>query len=364
MNNSIVDNRPFHRHKKMRTMADEITVSHLLRERNSFVQHGWPYGTALANFFYEKHLVKLQRPTIVEVGAGLGHVADNVIEFLLGKGILPRYSILELSPNLITAQKRRLDKWKDYVTIIQGDAEHIDEYISKADLVFANEVIGDFRVIKGIPRRHDIKFDIGCKRGQADQNRAWRIARGVVHKYGLGIPKSRYHKTFAINYGAIKFIEKIWDVLVQGGHACLIEYTSKFARRVRLRGHDEYSISTNHIKKVCERIGFGLDFGSVDEFLRIPSDARHVDFKHVNLWLAMGVDPYSMADERGEIEVDQVQPYLDLFKKAPTKYVKLDKWLTPDEFNQIAKQKGWKIGSPDTEKANLHKKLDYFILHK
>lgn len=85
---------------------------------------------------------------ILEFGAGSGALAESVLQALHQSGIKPKYSILEVSPDLQARQKERLKHFGDQVLWLQ----HLPDEFSGC--VLANEVL-DAMPVKMVQRDLD-----------------------------------------------------------------------------------------------------------------------------------------------------------------------------------------------------------------
>src|ERR1041385_5435702 len=147
----------------------ETTLSHLFRIPHPALA-GRTYGQALVDALLARGAVPEGRVRMLEVGAGLGYVARHVIDRLREKGRTVDYTILELAPALITAQKAKVGsdaKW------IEGDALAVDVPTASFDLVLSNEMVGD------LPAKQLSRIDIGLElagTGTADRAKVTAIS--------------------------------------------------------------------------------------------------------------------------------------------------------------------------------------------
>lgn len=348
-------------------MSDEVSLSHFLRDRNSFVRNGWAYGEALAHFILDKDLLQGSSPHIVEVGCGLGDLAATAIPVFRDAGKELQYTMVDLSLRLQGAQRKRTEKLGVRIDSVRGDGEKIDKLVEGCDLLICNEALADFRTITNIPLTRG-----GQPTGNSEDNpknqKVWGAAWDMIERYGLKVPPTDVkvpptdeHRiqdsslSFALNYGAIKFIEALQRILPPGGNAFIAEHMKQYAEKWPLFGHTEHSISTSHLERVFDALGFKWETGKCDDFLQPGKGKRMVDFMQVNLWLMMGKNPYENADEASK--------YLDMMNADPMRYMKLDKAVTLDEFRELARREGWNIGTPVTTRLGTDK-YTYYLLRK
>ncbi|MBA3453862.1 MAG: class I SAM-dependent methyltransferase, partial [Deltaproteobacteria bacterium] len=118
----------------------ETTLSHLLREPHPAL-NGKTYGQALIDALLAKEgFVPEGRVRVLEIGAGLGYVAKDVIARLRAAGREVQYTIVELAPALAKAQQERIGK---DATWIVGDALAVSVPDASFDLILSNEMVGD-----------------------------------------------------------------------------------------------------------------------------------------------------------------------------------------------------------------------------
>ncbi|MBM3308866.1 MAG: class I SAM-dependent methyltransferase [Candidatus Altiarchaeales archaeon] len=366
---NLTNNRDFHLMEKEATMGDETSLSHFLRDRNSFVRNGWAYGEALAHFILERGLISGNNPHIVEVGGGLGDVARTAIPVFLEAGKDIRYTMVDLSPKLQEAQRRNTAEFGGRMEYVSGDAEKIDRLVPHADFVLCNEVIADYRAIGNIPLTRGGK-PTGLEQAEGDirrNQRVWNVAWDMIDQYHLTVPKEDDKVySFALNYGAIKFVEALHRLLPPGGSAFLVEFTSPFARTAELPKHQEHSISKIHMKQVLDTLGFKWQMGNGNDYLGIDPNKQTVREEVVALWLMIGQNPYDFMKDPKYPSVSnlwKLRPYQDRLIADPAKYKVLDRRVTPEEFKVLAKQMGWNIENPETEPIGKPG-FDYYILQK
>ncbi|MFC2162267.1 class I SAM-dependent methyltransferase [Candidatus Altiarchaeota archaeon] len=369
----IVDNRGFHRNEKQATMVDEISLAHVLREGNSFVRNGWSYGQALTHYLLEKGMVQGGKPRILEVGPGPGDLAAAAIPTLLEVGKDLSYTMLDIAPHLIAEQTRKTHKWRDRVRHVSGDAEKADKLVAGADLVICNEVLADFRTLDNIPKKRGGK-PTGIAEKHPRNQQAWGLAWDMIEKYGLDVPRrllDNPRMSFAINYGAIKFLEALDRVLPPGGAAYVSEFTSEYAKPVSLPGHTEYSISESHFEKTLTKLGFKWEKGGCNDFLGIKHNNKAVDIAQVNLWLMMKDDPYMGVPQEDDTTLlsgrqfyhEEIRHALTEFRRDPRKYTKLDRAVTPQEYDELRKKNGWDVERPQTLPVGADD-FTYYLIRK
>ncbi|GIW72103.1 MAG: hypothetical protein KatS3mg102_1645 [Planctomycetota bacterium] len=127
----------------------ESTLSHLYREPHPALG-GRSYGARLAEVLRERGLLGPHTRRIVEVGGGTGAMAEAFLEALPAPAPVRHYTIVELAPALLAAQRRRLSgspgALPAAVHWVQGHAEALPLRSGCTDLLLCNEVIADLRV--------------------------------------------------------------------------------------------------------------------------------------------------------------------------------------------------------------------------
>jgi len=346
-------------------MLDEVSLSHLLRRPGPFVQNNWTYGEALGHFLLEQDLLPADRPAVfVEVGGGLGDVAAGVLPVLAGAGRLKEYIILDLSPELQAAQRERLRDTRPPVRLLSGDAERLRRTITEADFVLSNEVIGDFRTIDGVPRTRGGPPTGGFPQDDSRHRRYWALAWDLVDRYDLDVPDEAEAPSFAVNWGAIRFVEALRAVLPPGGGAFLVENATPFARPLELPGHREYSIGERHLVRVLDRLGFACSVGNVADFLHPGRTFTIVSPRHLGLWLASRV--VSPDDRRAwELLNDPAVDWparVARLREALGGDLRIDTAMAPETLVRCLQTAGLDVGLPVTNV--LGRQFRYFSLHK
>ena len=146
----------------------ETTLSHLLRVPHP-VLSGRTYGESLVDALLAKNAIAPDSIRVLEIGAGLGYVARDVIARLRGAGRNVAYAIVELAPALAAAQQKLLG---GDATWIAGDA--LDVVLPEADLILCNEMVGDLPAT--LLSRADIGLDLDGT-GEADPTRVRAYSR-------------------------------------------------------------------------------------------------------------------------------------------------------------------------------------------
>ncbi len=231
-------------------MDDEITISHLLRSPNSFTGNGLPFGSILARNLMERGLVR-EGMRVLEVGPGLGDLADGFSREANPK----EYVFVDISPGIMDFLKTRFTG-KTYRFVLADFLQMKTN--EKYDLIICNEVLSDFPTIVNF-------FLESVGEGEGIYGDAFRM----VKEYGLDVKD-----TTNFNYGAIKFLEVSNRILREGGVIFVCEQDcdrdgTGQPERIRVFGHNEYTVKMTWLGKVARGLGFTVETGSLTEFLGV-----------------------------------------------------------------------------------------------
>jgi len=242
----------------------ETTLSHLLRIPHPALR-GRTYGEALADVLLARDAIPSGTVRVLEIGAGLGYVARDVIARLRGAGRQVAYSIVELSPALAAAQQKLLGS---DATWHMGDA--LELALPEADLVICNEMVGD------LPARQLSRADIGLgldMTGQADPARVRAYSREAAE---LGVVLDDAPEPFYLQHGALALVAKIAHALAPGGTAVVTEFgdTNAWPKLSSHLDHPELSTHFGHLLKVAQGSGLVGAIEFVIDLLDFERDER------------------------------------------------------------------------------------------
>lgn len=207
----------------------ETTLSHLLRIPHPALR-GRTYGQALIDVLIARGAVPEGRVRVLEIGAGLGYVAEHAIERLRAAGRTVEYTIIELSPALAQAQQARLG---DRATWLVGDALAVTAPEGAFELVLCNEMVGD------LPAQQPAAEDVVAAAGRYGVN-------------GDDAPTPCYLQT-----GAFELIARIATWLAPGGTALLTEFGDRTRWPVLSSQLDHPELSTHfgHLEQTAKHVG-------------------------------------------------------------------------------------------------------------
>ena len=204
---------------------------------------------------------------VLEIGGGYGFLMKDFLDRSKGLDVC----MLDISPFLLDKQKEIL---KDFsVSYRQEDFLETDMATLRGfDLVILNENLGDFPTLTNI-RPDFLQGDI---RGACDPAIEKAIRFFEVYKFEL--PD---RETFDFNIGAIEALGKLCAAGVPhiflGEHSCEAQVPATLCsiiriestgnpERIRLKGHDEYSIKFSYLEAVARTYGYEVVRGPFVDF--------------------------------------------------------------------------------------------------
>ena len=235
----------------------EPTVNHILRFPSQLLS-GLDYGTRFCDAVFE-HAPELKAAKVLdvlEIGGGTGTFARSFIKRARDTVGSLSYQIMDLSPVLAESQRRVLANLQPAVGHFAQDATELDLPQHRFDLIIANEVIADFPV-GSVERTED---DGGKFVGEGAT---------CLEKYGLSTEDAP--KSFYVNSGVFRFLERAWDHLTPGGVVVVSEYggASLYPRESFHLNHSEFSIHFGHVIECAQKIGFNCRLITLTEYLGI-----------------------------------------------------------------------------------------------
>lgn len=222
----------------------ETTIAYLLRNDTNILE-GDSYGKAVIKRILPLLTKKENKVLkILEIGAGLGHMARSIVTHLNELKIQYTYDIVDLAESLIDIQKKVLDDNK--VRFHNCNCENFCE--GKFDIIICNEVIAD----------------LSCERNDSLSVEG----KEYVSRYKIDISQEKEY----INLGAFKAIENIYNMLNEGGVAFVSEYKendglAKISNM--MNDHMEVSVNFTNIISVAQQNGFHVNYISLQDFLNI-----------------------------------------------------------------------------------------------
>ncbi|HEX4418030.1 MAG TPA: SAM-dependent methyltransferase [Kofleriaceae bacterium] len=334
----------------------ETTLSHLLRAPHPALavhapgsSNGAPgaapvprsYGQALADVLLAKAAVPEGTIRILELGAGLGYVARDVIQRLRGAGRDVHYTIIELSPVLAGAQQGRL-AGIDQVSWVLGDV--LDVVLDATfDLVLSNEMAGD------LPARALTRADLGLAAdgGIVDREQLRAISPRAAE---LGIVLDDAPEPLYLQTGAIDMIARIAAWLAPGGTAIVTEFgdIAAWPKLSTQLDHPELSTHFGHLLQAARALGleanveFVIDLLDFDRTLQGLATTRS-HFRALRaLAAAAGID-LAKIGYTPELLTHTVSDKLDLSTIGELRWDKIEDrlmGLVPHEFKALVVKRG------------------------
>jgi SAM-dependent methyltransferase len=315
----------------------ETTLSHLFRVPHPALGNR-TYGQTLVDALIGRDMVREGTVRVLEIGAGLGYVARHVIDRLREKGRTVEYTIIELAPALITAQKAKLGsdaKW------IEGDALTVDVPAGSFDLILSNEMVGD------LPAKQHSRLDIGLElegTGTADRAKVKAISPLADACNLDDAPEPFYLQT-----GALELVARIAKWLAPGGSAVVTEFgdAAQWPRLSTHLDHPELSTHFGHLQQVARgesleaKVEFVIDLLDMDRTQQGLATTR----SHFRALRALaehaGIDLPKIGYTRELLE-HTVAGKLDLSTVGDLRFEKIEDrlmGLVPHEFKALLAQK-------------------------
>lgn len=314
----------------------ETTLSHLLRVPHPALKDR-TYGQTLADVLLDRGAIPDGRVRVLEIGAGLGYVAKDVITRLRAAGREVQYTIVELSPALAKAQRERLGS---DATWIEGDALAVQLLDGVFDLVLSNEMVGD------LPAKQMSRLDIGLEigTGTADKAKVKAISELAAEVHLDDAPEPFYLQT-----GAMELVARIAKWLAPGGTAVITEFgdLAKWPSLSTHLDHPELSTHFGHLLQVARNAGLtgGIEF--VIDLLDFDRDAKGLATtrSHFRALRALaenhGVDLPKIGYTR-ELLAHTVADKLDLDRVGDLRFDRIEDrlmGLVPHEFKALVVKK-------------------------
>lgn len=280
-------------------MDNELTVSHLFRS-GRFTKAGVPYGRVVAGRLGIPSFAGV--PRILEVGPGLGDVAQEIINALEKKDF--HYTFADISYDAVSSLKRRFRGGR--FSFITND--FLKEKLSeKFDYIICNEVLADFPTVVNMT-----SYKPKIRDGDTE---TYFDALALAKFYGLS-----FVKPGNFNYGAVKFLEKARASLADGGKMFVCEHASSTPQRIGVFGHAEYTIDFAALAKVAEKLRFrSSEGGCLTELLKVQDKKAVIFYTQPELKMLynffkeqgtlLDQKPYDVAEAIAMLEQNEVHFY-------------------------------------------------------
>ena len=255
----------YHKYK-LDSLGWEITLSIMLEDPRSpcrdILKKSDSFGDLLYDFL--STAIPIDRiQQLIEIGGGYGYLMRD----FLRRNDRFSATMVDLSPFLLTRQQEALRGFA--VKFIQEDFLELNNSIlCDIDLAILNEVIGDF------PTACEVSRNLLFLEFPEPEERLLQEMRRIYKCYSISPPVA---ESFAINTGAIQALEKLCIARVpyiyvseHSCEACVPEDLKGLMdlnptgnpERIRLRGHNEYTIRFSDLEKVATYFGYDTERGS------------------------------------------------------------------------------------------------------
>lgn len=249
----------------------ETTLSHLLRRPHPALG-GRTYGAALVDALAARGRVPDGgRLRLLEIGAGLGFVAEAVLGALAARGVTVEYTIAELAPELAAAQRERLAGHA--VTWVAGDILKADLPAAGFDWILGNEMIGDLPALR--LSRPDLGLNIDGT-GTVDPAKLAALGADGERIARLGVFIDDATEPFFLMTGAFALIEKVSGWLAPGGTAVLTEFGEPgiWPKLSTHLDHPELSIHFGQLHQAAKGAGLTGEIVFVIDLLEFDREAK------------------------------------------------------------------------------------------
>jgi len=318
----------YHRHGIAQASAQfdhqETTLSHLFRVPHPALADR-SYGTALVDALLARNLIPQGSVRVLEIGAGLGYVARDVIARLSAAGCKVTYHIVELAPTLAAAQQRLLG---DSATWTSGDALTVELGDGAYDLVLCNEMVGD------LPAKQLCHSDINLARDNGQSVDRDRLRAVSPLAADLALPLDEAPDPFYLQTGAFELIARIALWLTPGGTALVTEFgdVNAWPKLSTHLDHPELSTHFGQLMHIARGVGleaqceFVIDLIELDrsqqglvtarsqfQALRALADDAGIDFPKLGFTRAMfeqAIDGKLSLDTIGDLRFEKIEDRL------------------------------------------------------
>jgi hypothetical protein len=239
----------------------EPTVNHCFRFPHEALG-GLDYGSRFCLATLQPEVVPLMnnssRLEVLEVGGGTGSFARSFLHQAARlNGTSVNYHILDLSPALMTSQRKVLAELLPESRHFQQDATKFDLPGQTFDLIISNEVIADFPVAPV----------------QRDNDGKWQ-GEGAYYLKKYNLSDKNAPGSFVVNAGAFDFIERAWQHLKPAGTLIVSEYGAEqgYPTECYHLNHAEYSIHFGHLAACAKIVGFQYRLLTLTEFLGLDDE--------------------------------------------------------------------------------------------
>ena len=269
MDYGINDTRRYHI-ERLDTLGWELTVCNALDPEGSpcrrILRRNDSYGHLLYDFL-ERLIPVTSLRKVIEIGGGYGFLMRD----FLNRNRSLQATMLDISPFLLERQRRALGQHD--VTYRLADAMELDpQDLWSFDLAVLNENLGDFPTLVGV------RCDSLKSSGRNSKDLLQRTRR-IFGRYLLELPRT---EPFNVNIGAMEVVEKLClagiPCIFLAEHSCeatVPEPRKRWIRvratgnpeRIRLRGHDEYTIRFSDLERIARALQYKTRRGPLADYI-------------------------------------------------------------------------------------------------
>lgn len=267
MDYEINDTRAYHI-DHLDTLGWELTVCNALDPDaspcRSILKKNDSYGHLLYDYLSRFFPMQSLRK-IIEIGGGYGYLMRDFID--RNKSLQP--TMLDISPYLLQRQRLSLPG----ACFIQADIMDVPACeLESFEMAILNEFLGDLPTLVDVPR--DMLMS-----PEPLSDPVLERARALLRRYAIE-PKD--DERMNVNIGALRVLEKLCQAgtrfIFMSEHSCEAaapEPWQKLVRlrptgqpqRIRLRGHDEYTIRFTDLEKIAAAFEYKVIRGPFADFL-------------------------------------------------------------------------------------------------
>ncbi|MDD1753925.1 MAG: class I SAM-dependent methyltransferase [Methanotrichaceae archaeon] len=248
----------------------EITLSVMLEDPGGPCRSVLVKSDSFGNLLYDfiATVIPMDRVRyLIEIGGGYGYLMRDFLK----RNKMLSATMVDLSSFLLERQRETLQEFA--VKFVLGDFFEMDDSIlSNIDLVILNEVIGDFPTICQVPRNVLLE-------SSDPVDSLLREVRRIYESYEIAIPVAEH---FTVNLGAIQALEKLCKhripYIYVSEHSCETRVPERMMsrmelrstgepERIKLRGHDEYTIRFSDLERIAASFGYASKRGQYFDFI-------------------------------------------------------------------------------------------------
>ena len=276
MNYKINSTKAYHV-RELKTLGWELTVCNALHPEGSpirkILKRDASYGKLLSD--YLSRIIPMEKvKKVIEIGGGYGFLMKD----FLTENHFEAITMLDISPFLL--QKQRDILHMECIDFWEKDFLDTDTSLLRGvDLAVLNEILGDFPTVTGLGPEI---FDKNKKKKDKIQIKIGDL----FERYMLDRPAAY---PFNFNLGAMEAIEKLCvsgapyifisehscEAVVSEPYRLFVPVSAPgFPERIRLRGHDEYTIKFSHLEAVARSFGYKSVRGPLADIIEFDFSDR------------------------------------------------------------------------------------------